>query len=110
MEVIKTVGVVGAGVIGASWTALFLYKGFKVKVYDPYPIDEVVFKKRISANLNDLLALDQNVGQSQSLSDVLLHLEIFNHLKDAVSDVDFIQENAPERLDVNQQIYQEITA
>ncbi len=110
MEVIKTVGVVGAGVIGASWTALFLYKGFKVKVYDPYPIDEAVFKKRISANLNDLLALDQNAEHTYSQQDVLLHLEIFNHLKDAVSDVDFIQENAPERLDVKQQLYQEITA
>ena len=61
MEVIKTVGVVGAGVIGASWTALFLYKGFKVNVYDPYPIDEAVFK-RISANLNDLLVLDQTLN------------------------------------------------
>ncbi len=47
MEEIKTIGVVGVGVIGASWTALFLYKGFKVKVYDPYPypIDEQLFKK-----------------------------------------------------------------
>ncbi|WP_242043796.1 hypothetical protein, partial [Acinetobacter baumannii] len=26
MERIKTIGVVGVGVIGASWTALFLYK------------------------------------------------------------------------------------
>lgn len=76
MEVIKTVGVVGAGVIGASWTALFLYKGFKVKVYDPYPIDEAVFKKRISANLNDLLALDQNAEPSYSQQDVLLHLKL----------------------------------
>ncbi|VCY87635.1 L-carnitine dehydrogenase [Acinetobacter baumannii] len=59
MEGIKTIGVVGVGVIGASWTALFLYKGFKVKVYDPYPIDEELFKKRIQANLSDLLALDQ---------------------------------------------------
>jgi len=56
------------------------------------------------------LALDQNTEHTHSLSDVLLHLEIFNHLKDAVSDVDFIQENAPERLDVKQQLYQEITA
>lgn len=110
MEVIKTVGVVGAGVIGASWTALFLYKGFKVNVYDPYPIDEAVFKNRISANLNDLFALDQNAEHSYSPQNVLLHLEIFSNLKDAVSDVDFIQENAPERLDVKQQLYQEITA
>ncbi|WP_228260590.1 hypothetical protein, partial [Acinetobacter baumannii] len=26
MEGIKTIGVVGVGIIGASWTALFLYK------------------------------------------------------------------------------------
>lgn len=45
MEGIKTIGVVGVGVIGASWTALFLYKCFKVKVYDPYPIDEELFKR-----------------------------------------------------------------
>ncbi|MCY3189758.1 3-hydroxyacyl-CoA dehydrogenase, partial [Acinetobacter baumannii] len=68
------------------------------------------FKKRISANLNDLLALDQNAEHTYSQQDVLLHLEIFNHLKYAVSDVDFIQENAPERLDVKQQLYQENTA
>ena len=34
---IKTVGVIGAGVIGASWTALFLAKGLKVIVTDPAP-------------------------------------------------------------------------
>lgn len=34
---IQTVGVIGAGVIGASWTALFLAKGLKVIVTDPAP-------------------------------------------------------------------------
>lgn len=34
---IKTVGVIGAGVIGASWTALFLAKGLQVIVTDPAP-------------------------------------------------------------------------
>ncbi len=29
MEGIKTIGVVGVGVIGASWTALFLYKALR---------------------------------------------------------------------------------
>jgi len=100
MEDIKTVGVVGLGVIGASWTALFLYKGFKVKVYDPYPIDEELFKKRIYANLSDLLALDQQDHSGYNLQDVFLNLELHNNLKDAVADTDFIQENAPERLEL----------
>lgn len=34
---IKTIGVVGTGVIGASWTALFLAKGYRVIVSDPAP-------------------------------------------------------------------------
>lgn len=110
MEGIKTIGVVGVGVIGASWTALFLYKGFKVKVYDPYPIDEELFKKRIQANLSDLLALDQQTDSSHHLQDIFLNLELYNNLKDAVIDTDFIQENAPERLDLKQNLYQGITS
>lgn len=34
---IKTVGVIGTGVIGSSWTALFLARGLKVIVTDPAP-------------------------------------------------------------------------
>jgi 3-hydroxyacyl-CoA dehydrogenase len=37
MATIKTVGIVGTGVIGASWTALFLSRGLKVMVADPAP-------------------------------------------------------------------------
>lgn len=110
MEEIKTIGVVGVGVIGASWTALFLYKGFKVKVYDPYPIDEELFKKRIQVNLKDLRDLDLQIQPSHSLQDILSNLEFHNNLKDAVADVDFIQENAPERLDVKQKLYKGITS
>lgn len=34
---IKTVGVIGTGVIGSSWTLYFLSKGFRVIVADPAP-------------------------------------------------------------------------
>ena len=37
LPLIKTVGVIGTGVIGSSWTALFLAKGLKVIVTDPAP-------------------------------------------------------------------------
>ena len=33
----KKVAIVGAGTIGGSWTALFLAKGYSVKVFDPMP-------------------------------------------------------------------------
>lgn len=34
-EDIKVVGILGAGTIGASWTALFLAAGLEVDIYDP---------------------------------------------------------------------------
>ncbi|KAM3548477.1 hypothetical protein ARSEF4850_009390 [Beauveria asiatica] len=34
---IRTVGVIGTGVIGASWTGLFLAHGLRVLVSDPAP-------------------------------------------------------------------------
>lgn len=110
MEGIKTIGVVGVGVIGASWTALFLYKCFKVKVYDPYPIDEELFKREYRQILVICSLLDQQTDSSHHLQDIFLNLELYNNLKDAVINVDFIQENAPERLDLKQNLYQEITS
>ena len=35
MDNIRTIGIVGTGVIGASWTAYFLAKGFDVRATDP---------------------------------------------------------------------------
>ena len=37
---VEVVGIVGAGVIGASWSALFLAAGREVDVYDPSPTAE----------------------------------------------------------------------
>ena len=34
------VGILGAGTIGASWTALFLARGLTVQVHDPSPTQE----------------------------------------------------------------------
>jgi len=40
MVEIKQTAVIGAGVIGASWTALFLAAGMDVNIYDPSPTVE----------------------------------------------------------------------
>lgn len=44
-EHIKTVAVVGCGVIGASWASLFLSRGLNVIIFDPAEGAQEVFKK-----------------------------------------------------------------
>lgn len=48
VAVVKTVGVIGTGVIGASWTGLFLAHGLKVLVADPAPGAKATLDKHLS--------------------------------------------------------------
>lgn len=84
---IKIVGVVGTGVIGASWTALFLAHGLYVLVSDPAPGAE----ERLSEYLQDVWPSLQQLGlhPNASLSNYTF---VGKSLDDHCKMVDFIQE------------------
>lgn len=84
---IKTVGVVGTGVIGASWTALFLSRGLRVFVSDPAP----GAKDRLFAYLQDSWPMLKELGlhNDASISNCTF---VGESLGDHCSEVDFIQE------------------
>jgi len=99
---IKTVAVIGTGVIGASWAALFLAKGLNVSATDPAPNAEAELRKFISDAWPALEQLGLAPGASQS------NLTFSKDMKAAVVDADFVQENAPERIDFKQKLYGEL--
>ena len=111
MKQVKTVAIVGTGVIGASWTAFFLHKGFLVHAFDPAVDAEANLKTRVQAFLLDLIELDQqqNEEPSKIITDTLKNLIFFNCLSDAVKNVDFIQENGPEKIELKKDLYKRIT-
>jgi 3-hydroxyacyl-CoA dehydrogenase len=87
MTPIRTVGVVGTGVIGASWTALFLANGLRVLVSDPAP----GAKDRLKAYLDGVWPA---LGRLHLNPDASISNWVFvgESLDDACSEVDFIQE------------------
>jgi len=95
----KNVAVIGAGVIGASWTALFLAHGLTVVVNDPRPdveaevLDEL---SRVAPTLEALGLPSRRVEQ---------HLRFEVDTARAVEGVDVVQENGPERLPFKQQLW-----
>lgn len=111
MKQIKKVAIVGTGVIGASWAAFYLNKGFQVNAFDPAPDAEVNLRNRVQTYLLDLIELDQACDKDtvDHVADTLKKLVFFNNLIDAVKDADFIQENGPERIDLKQDLYAQIT-
>ena len=98
---IKTVGVIGAGVIGASWSALFIANDLSVIAHDPDPTTEETMRALVGVALGDL----EQLGMRGSGS-----LTFAPSLEEAMSSVDFIQENAPERLDLKVDLFAKIDA
>ena len=91
---IRRVAIVGAGTIGASWAALFLAHGLEVVVSDPAGDAEAQTRARVAAAWPVLKELGR-VAEGAS-SDAL---RFEPDLATALANVDFVQENAPERED-----------
>jgi carnitine 3-dehydrogenase len=99
---VRTVAVVGTGLIGASWTALFLAKGFTVRASDPAPDAEARLRRFLEPALRDLHRLDPGgVDSAERLSFV-------PSAGAAVEAADFIQENAPEDLGLKRRLLAEL--
>ncbi len=98
----KIAAIIGGGVIGGGWAARFALSGWDVKIFDPDPEAE--------RKISEVLA---NARRSlPALSEVALPTEgqitFAPTIADAVSDADWIQESAPERLEVKHSILNDI--
>lgn len=98
-KTIRQVAVIGTGVIGASWTALFLAKGLDVVATDVAPNAEASLRRFVDAAWPALERLGLTPGASP------LRLVFSSDLAEAVQDVDLVQENGPERIDFKQKLY-----
>jgi len=96
---IRRIAIIGTGVIGASWTALFLAKGLQVVATDVAPNAETALRKFVEAAWPALKRLGLAPGASQS------NLTFNPVLAQAVAGVDLVQENGPERIDFKQKLY-----
>lgn len=83
---IQTVGVIGTGVIGASWTALFLAKGLKVIVTDPAPGAETKLHEYLQTHLSEV------PNAKLSPEACLKNLRFVKELAALLGEVDLIQE------------------
>jgi carnitine 3-dehydrogenase len=90
---VNRIAIVGTGVIGASWAAYYLSRGFDVVATDPGPQAETNLRKYV----DDAWPLLEQAGLSAGASRDRL---TFNaDMNRALAKADWVQENAPERPD-----------
>jgi 3-hydroxyacyl-CoA dehydrogenase len=101
---IRRIAIVGTGVIGASWAALFLAHGLEVIATDPAPNAEENLRKYIDSAWPALEQLGLSSGASKE------RLSFTAKLSDALKDVDLVQENGPERPDFKIKLFADMDA
>ena len=99
---IQNIAVVGTGVIGASWAAYYLSRGFNVTATDPAPNAEANLRKYVD---DAWKTLSKN-GISPNASRERLTFE--PNMARALAEADFVQENAPERPDFKIKMFAEM--
>ncbi|HVN17792.1 MAG TPA: 3-hydroxyacyl-CoA dehydrogenase NAD-binding domain-containing protein [Dongiaceae bacterium] len=101
---IQNIAIVGTGVIGASWAALYLARGFNVVATDPGPNAEENLRRFIDAAWKDLTVIGLSPNASRD------HLQFTTDMKKALSGADFVQENGPERKDFKIKLFADMDA
>ncbi|MEL7253159.1 MAG: 3-hydroxyacyl-CoA dehydrogenase NAD-binding domain-containing protein [Pseudomonadota bacterium] len=94
--------VLGAGVIGASWTALFLASGRSVAVFDPAPEAERVVRDYVAQAWPTMEALGLTDRGNPD------RVRFAKSAAAAVEGGHFIQENVPERVAIKHATFAEI--
>lgn len=102
MSDIETTAILGAGVIGASWAALFLAAGRHVTVFDPDPTAENAVRTYIEQAWPAL----EELGLCERANPDAIRFA--TSAVDAVQGADFVQENVPERIAIKHAIYNEV--
>lgn len=95
------IGIIGFGVIGQRWAAAFAHAGHPVRVFDPAGNADSYQRDILPSLLNDL---DMLKGEQSTLGTI----ELFPTIAEALSGVNFVQENGPEKIDLKRKLLVEI--
>ena len=100
---IRSIAIVGTGVVGASWAAFFAARGYPVRLFDE---DTRVCSGAVQKALDtvhsmgkaDLISADEVVKSSELVT-------AHSNLENAVKDVQLVQESVAENYDAKKSVY-----
>ena len=99
IEAVTRVASIGGGPIGAGWAAHFLARGYDVTGYIHSMSEERAFRSVLDTAWINLTELGLASSASRD------RLRLTDKLESAVGDAQFVQESAPERLELKQELY-----
>jgi len=104
MTEVRSFAALGVGVIGSGWVSRALAHGLDVVAWDPAPGAEQLLRNNVADAWPALDRVGVHPGASQS------RLRFVPTVAECVADADFIQESAPERLELKLSLHAQISA
>ncbi len=101
-----TVAIIGAGLIGRAWAAIFARAGWQVALWDAVESQRETAIALVTAQLHDMA----RAGLADNPATAVTRLRLAASLKDAVANADFVQENGPETLAAKRALFAELDA
>ena len=99
---VRRVACIGAGPIGAGWSAYFLANGFDVTTY----IHDVGEERSLRALIDNAWLALEEIGLSEGADRA--RLTVHTDLAEAVASAEFVQESVPEQLELKQSLYAQL--
>jgi 3-hydroxyacyl-CoA dehydrogenase len=97
----RHVAVVGTGLIGRAWAAIFARAGWKVRLSDPH----IPTLKAAPRLIRDELHALARHGLADDPDGAVARISVAGSLREAVMDVEFVQENGPEKVEDKRAIF-----
>ncbi|GAA6219146.1 lambda-crystallin homolog [Lates japonicus] len=103
----KSITVIGSGLIGRSWAMVFASGGYSVKIYDNQPGQAAKAITEIRKQLEELEEAHMLRGELTAMQQLTL-LSSYDDLAQALEGAFFVQECVFEQLEVKQSVFQDI--
>jgi L-gulonate 3-dehydrogenase len=100
----RKVAIVGSGLIGRAWAAIFARAGWNVRLNDPH----VPTLKAAPRLIRDELHALARHGLAEDPDGALARVSVAGNLEEAVRDAEFVQENGPERVEDKRAIFAQL--
>lgn len=100
LRAVKTVAIIGAGLIGAGWATIFVNAGMNIRVYDQSSEILGRLKDAVAYNLKEMAKF----GLAETVTLPSGIIEICSSIEDAVLGADYVQESVLETADVKREV------
>lgn len=102
----KKIAIIGSGLMGSGIALIFAQNNYPVALFDTQ--EKAFSQAKASIRTNLELMAEQGIGDKSKVDSVLARLSTSSVLREVVSDAHFVIECAPEKLELKQNLFQEL--